>query len=146
MKIATQSDLDQFTSKVVDNDGVFPYLNVTNYFAPMKVEDSLWNYVYFVNNTNTCLLKINFDRPRNEINVSLYSLSALSAGRALKFLFKYIKRLGVRAVNSAVHESNLKSMLLHEKIYGAAWGCEKQAAWNCLSGKYEDLYYYRKLL
>lgn len=146
MKIATQSDLDDFLARVITNPSIYPYMALSNYFQPMEVEKAMWNTAYFINDCGSCLAKISFDRPRNEMNISLWSESALSAGRAVKFLTEYVKRSGVRAINSVCHSSNAKSLNLHDRIYGGSWGCEKASAWNSRLGEYEDLYYFRKLI
>lgn len=148
MKIATQHDVDTFIDSVLLDEKIYPYLTVQTFFEKWQIPKSDWHGIIMTNDQLSYMAKVSFDRSRNEIefNICIYAKSTYSAAFALKAIDYLIKRYKPKALNSIVSESNIASIRLNKKIMGEPWGRESLTAWNSLSGKFEDLLYFRKLL
>jgi len=147
MRKATKSDIDNFTSKTLVNEDIYPYLSTTKYVGTFEVTDDDWSSLLITNDSNSFLVKVQFIR-REELGlfISLYALNSFSAGKGLLVIKEIIRRYKPRYVDSVVHASNEKSIKLNTKLLGEPWGKEPMGAWNSKIGEYEDLYYFRKLL
>lgn len=146
MKIATQDELDTFFHKALSNEQVYPYMTLTKYQKPLEVSKDNWNDIWLCTDNLNCFVHIIFDRIRDEITIGLWAFDTNNSASGIRYVKEYIKRYKPRALNSIVHSSNKKSLSMHEKIFGYAWGIEELSVWNSLSGEYEDAYYFRKLL
>ena len=145
-KKATKIDVDNFMSKAIINENVYPYLSTTKYMGTFEVTDDDWSGMLLTNSTNSYLCKISFRRSDEVgISVSLYAITPFSAGRALIVINEIIRRYKPRYVDTVVHSSNIKSIKLNTKLLGEPWGVEPMGAWNSKLGEYEDLVYFRKL-
>ncbi len=147
MRLATQQDVDKFMSSVMFDESVYPYLSESMYVSNVTIETSDWNRVVLTNDTLSVILKVEIARESdNAFSVCLWSTNPISAGRALKALEVLIKRYNPKSISSCVHESNIKSINLHKKLYGEPWGTEPEGAWNSLLGKWEGLVNFKKIL
>ena len=146
IKKAKREDVDKFMDKVYLNDNVYPYMSTTKYFGNFEIPEDDWNSLLITNESNTFLCKILIRRSDEVgLSISLYSTSAISAGRALVAINEIIKRYKPRYVDTVVHSSNEKSIKLNTRLMGKPWGIEPKGAWNSKTGEYEDLVYFRKL-
>jgi len=145
-KKASKVDVDNFMSKGMLDDNIYPYLSTTKYFGTFDVPDDDWGGLLITNDSNTFISKVTFRRT-DEVGmvISLYAVSSFSAGRALTAINEIIRRYKPRYVDTTVHSSNVKSINLNTKLLGEPWGVEPKGAWNAKLGEYEDLVYFRKL-
>ena len=147
MKIATQSDIDLFLNESYLNENIYPYLTTCKYMSEWKEFKTDWEGINITDERLSYLGRIIFDRNRGEIemNVSLFCKNSLAAGKAIQAIKYLINRYRPKAINSAVHATNIKSLKLHKHIYGEPWGIEPKIAWDSKEGRFVDLYYFRKL-
>lgn len=147
MRIAKQSEIDDFMQRAVLDPEIAPYLSTTQYIAERTESKSDWDMVILINNAGTCLLIVRIDRTsENELAVSLYSKNAYAAGKSVVFIKDMARRYNSRAICAVVHSSNVKSSNFNKRILGEPWGREPAGAWNSLTGKWEDLLHFRKNL
>jgi hypothetical protein len=146
IKKAKREDVDKFMDKVYLDDNVYPYMSTTKYFGDFEIPEDDWSSLLITNDSNTFLCKISIRRADEVgLSISLYSISAISAGRALLAINEIIKRYKPRYIDTVVHSSNEKSIKLNTRLMGEPWGVEPKGAWNSKTGEYEDLLYFRKL-
>jgi hypothetical protein len=146
IKKAKREDVDKFMDKVYLDDNVYPYMSTTKYFGNFEIPEDDWSSLLITNDSNTFLCKISIRRADEVgLSISLYSISAISAGRALLAINEIIKRYKPRYIDTVVHSSNEKSIKLNTRLMGEPWGVEPKGAWNSKTGEYEDLLYFRKL-
>jgi hypothetical protein len=145
-RTANQQDLDFFKEQAIWDENIYPYLSTTKSMTEWVAKNNDWEGIDITNDRRSFILKIYFDRRRDEMNIELFAMNAVSAGRGVYVVMDMIKRYKPRAINSVVHSSNKKSLKLHYKLFGDCWGVEESVAWNSLNGEYEDLHYFRKLL
>ena len=83
-KKASKVDVDNFMSKGMLDDNIYPYLSTTKYFGTFDVPDDDWGGLLITNDSNTFISKVTFRRT-DEVGmvISLYAVSSFSAGRAL---------------------------------------------------------------
>jgi hypothetical protein len=145
-KKASKVDVDNFMSKGILDENIYPYLSTTKYFGTFDVPDDDWSGLLITNDSNTFISKVTFHRTDEVgMSIALYAVSSFSAGRALSAINEIIRRYKPRYVDTKVHSSNVKSIKLNTKMLGEPWGIEPMGAWNAKLGKYEDLIYFRKL-
>ena len=145
-KKATKGDVDNFMSKVILDENIYPYMSTTKYFGTFEIPDDDWNSLLITNNENSFLCKVLIRRSDEVgLSISLYATSSYSAGKAIIAINEIIRRYKPRYVDSVVHASNEKSIKLNTKLLGEPWGREPMGAWNSKLGEYEDLVYFRKL-
>ena len=145
-KKATKQDVDNFMSKAILDENIYPYLSTNKYFGTFEVPDDDWNGLLITNEANTFISKVTFRRSDEVgMSISLYGTSPFSSGRALIAINEVIRRYKPRYVDTKVHSSNTKSIKLNTKLLGEPWGVEPKGAWNAKLGEYEDLVYFRKL-
>lgn len=146
MKIATQSDLDQFKASVLLDESIYPYLSLTKYSGEWAEQKNDWERQYITNENLSYLIALSFTRTSDlEISIALYAKNTIAAAYAIMAIKELLKRYKPFAVNSVVHASNRKSIALHKKVFGEPWGIEKLGAWNSLLGEYEDSHHFRFL-
>lgn len=145
-KKATKEDVDNFMSKAILDEDIYPYLSTNKYFGTFEIPDDDWGTILMTNESNSFLFKVTIRRA-DEVGmiISLYATSSFSAGRGLIAINEIIRRYKPRYVDTVVHASNTKSIKLNTKLLGKPWGAEPNGAWNAKLGEYEDLVYFRKL-
>lgn len=145
-KKANKEDVDNFMSKAILDENIYPYLSTNKYVGTFEISDDDWHGLLITNESNSFLFKVSFRRA-DEVGmvITLYATSAYSAGKALIAINEIINRYKPRYIDSVVHASNGKSIKLNTKLLGEPWGVEPKGAWNSKLGEYEDLIYFRKL-
>lgn len=147
MRIAEQKDLDGFRNKAINNPDIFPYLSTGQYISESVASKDDWGSVKMINDSLTCLLSASISRDEeNVLNVCIWSESPFAAGRCVLIVKDLVKQYNARAIESVVHESNKKSIEFNKKLLGEPWGTEPMGAWNRLTGKWEGLVYFRKVI
>lgn len=147
MKLATQQEVDLFYSKYFNDPEIYPYLSTTQYTKVRTVEKEDWNGICMVNESTTALLAIDISRQQcNGISIAVWSKNIISSGRCIKEIEKLVKRYDSMYVQSVVHESNKRSFAMTERMLGSPWGFEPKGAWNSLAGKWEGLFWFKKIL
>lgn len=147
MKNATQSEIDKFYADTENDINVYPFIGTRMFMPKWEAQKDNNSKLILTNSANQYLLNISFSwYGQLEFEVGLFSKNTIGAGRGMMALQEQIKRYKPFAINSSVQQSNVKSLHITRKMFGIEWGIEKFAAWNVIDGKYEDLYYFRKIL
>ncbi len=147
MKNATQIEIDKFYSDTENNPDIYPYLGIRKFSPRWEAQKDNNSILILTNKENQFLLNITFSwHGQLEFEVALFSKNTIGAGRGLKALFEQIKRYKPYAINTSVQESNIKSIAINYKLWGEPWGIEPKCAWNPLTGEYENLLHFRKML
>lgn len=145
MHLATQAEVDAFMAKAILNPKIYPYLSVDHYLSERVVEKGDWQSMHFIDSNLKCLLCIRISRAhRNSFNVALYSESKYLAGKAIKLVERLVPQYDCMSITTCVHESNVDSLLINNKIFGEPWGIETKSAWNRLTCKWESLHWFKK--
>lgn len=147
MRVATQEDITAFYSSVLTDPTIYPYMQFGKYFTVPTIGTDLWHDIYLITDNRSCYLHIWIDRTKdNEFTIGLFAKNSYAAGKAVIAIKELIRRYRPRAINSAVHASNLKSLALNRKLFGEEGSIRVSAAWNMGTGEYEDMYQFRRIL
>ena len=146
-KFATQSDIDTFLDSVLHDKNIYPYLSTSRYHAVREAKKDDWGGIQITDDKLSYLLVIGFDRADGmRFTIALFAKTTFAAGKGILVLKEMVNRYKPYCIDSTVAFSNEKSFKITTKILGNHWGIEPRGAWNILSGKFEDLYYFRKLM
>lgn len=146
-KLATQEDLDTFMAEAVKNPEIYPYLSMNRYVRKRKVREDDWEGFHITNDSLSYMLHIDFERTSGlRFTLALYAKSAYSAGQAILVLKEMVHRYKPDFIDSTVALSNKKSYAITQRLLGEPWGIEPLGCWNMGEGRFEDCYYFRKVL
>jgi len=147
IRIATQSEIDSFIRDCHNDESIYPYLSTSKYICNIEETKTDWTGLVLTNDCVSVLLKVQIIREcDNELRISIYSKTPISAGRGMVAVKELAKRYNSRFITAVVHSSNVRSININKKIFGEPWGVEPLGAWNSKEGKWEDLLLFKKIL
>lgn len=144
---ATQEQVDRFMASALFNKDISPYLQTSTYNSHIRVEEGDWNSIIFTTENVDFLLIVYILRDReNSLDISLWANSSYWAGKAISIIPDLIKRYNPLYIETTVHESNVRSLKINERLMGPPWGIEPKGAWNTATGKWEGKVKFKKIL
>lgn len=145
MIVTSQSQLDSWFEKTVNDPNTRRWLQPKTFMTPPKVENNTWEALHFL--VGHALVSLKFDRALLEAAAVMYnSGSAADGAVALQEAYEIGYKSGPwRALRSACCVTNDRSMKLNHKVFGEPWGISAKSAWDAGLGEWVDEAHFRRL-